>query len=245
MNIRASCLSLIPALFALFLFPATASGQNARTVVFRLICFEHRNEITSARIDKGPEPGKFHEIILLTGNFTDDYQSAFADNTVRFFVADPSVPEGRRIVAEGPLAQGDRQLFLLLPETKGTRPYRVYAMNDDETSFPMGAVRVLNMCPTKVRFNLAGADMPPIDPGKVVIYPPVMRFDEWNMYQVRIDLANSDGNWVPVSSPSWKATKLKRDLVITMMDPVAQYPRIAYYKDIPPWRKPKPETPTP
>jgi hypothetical protein len=232
---------MIPVLLlALSFLPSISYGQNDRKVTFRLLCFEHREGVTSARIDVGGEPGKFQEMILLTGNFTDEYKVSFPDNIIRFHVADPARPDGRRIVAEGPLAQGDHQLFLLLPESNGTRPYRVYAMNDEESVFPMGGIRVLNLCPSQIRFNLAGAEMKPIEPGKIVVYPPILRFDEWGMYQVRIDLASADGDWIPVSSPSWKASKLKRDLIITMLDPVAQYPRISYYKDIPPWRKPKP-----
>lgn len=233
---------LIPALriwFVLGLLSAVAAGQDERKVVFRVLCFEHRADITSAGIDIGKDPGKFHEIVLLTGNFTAEYKSTFADNTVRFHVADATQPDGRRIVAAGALAQGERQLFLLLPGPDGSRPYRVMAFDDDERTFPMGAVRVLNLCPTMIRLNFAGADMKLIQPGKVVVYPPVRQVDEWNMYQVRIDFANAKGAWVPVSSPSWKASTLKRDLVITLLDPVSHYPRIASYKDIPPWRKPQ------
>jgi hypothetical protein len=73
----------------------------------------------------------------------------------------------------------------------------------------------------------------------VVVYPPVRQVDEWNMYQARIDFANAKGDWVPVSSPSWKASTQKRDLVITLLDPVSHYPRIASYKDLPPWHKPQ------
>ncbi len=221
------------------LLSAIAVGENDRKVVFRVLCLEHRADITRARMDIGKDPGKFHEIVLLTGNFTDEYQSSFADNAVRFHVADATQPDGRRIVAAGALAQSERQLFLLLPETDGTRPYRVFALNDDESAFPMGAVRVINLCPVMIRLNLAGADMKPIEPGKVVVYPPVRRFDEWNMYQARIDFANAKGDWVPVSSPSWKASTRKRDLVITLLDPVSHFPRIASYKDLPPWRKPQ------
>lgn len=234
---------LLPALrfvsWLWLLLCAFAEGQNERKVAFRVLCLEHRDGITHARIDAGKDSGKSHEIILLTGNFTDEYKSSFADNAVRFYVADASKPDGRRLVAAGPLAQGERQLFLLLPESDGSRPYRVFAFNDDESVFPMGAIRVLNLCPVMIRLNLAGADMKPIQPGKVAIYPPVRQIDEWNMYQVRIDFANAKGDWVPVSSPSWKSSALKRDLVITLLDPVSHDPRIASYKDLPPWHKPQ------
>ena len=231
-------LSTLRFCFLLLLLPqALAAEQNERKVAFRLLCFEHRDGITSARIDVGKDTGKFHEIILLTGNFTNEYKGSFADNTVRFYVTDETKPDGRRIVATGPLALGERQLFLLLPEPDGSRPYRVYALNDDESVFPMGGVRVLNLCPTMIRLNLAGTDMKPIQPGKVAVYPPVRQIDEWHMYQARIDFATATGDWVPVASPSWKSSAQKRDLVITMLDPVSHYPRIASYKDIPPWRK--------
>ncbi len=219
---------------AVFAAPsARAQEASGRAVSFRVICPEHRDGITSAFLasPQGEDPG---EIPLLSGNFTGEYKSRFPDNKVTLVAGGGDAT----IVAEGKLASAARQVFLLLPDPAGKHPYRILAMNDDERTFPMGGVRILNLCPGPVRFTIAGAEQKPISPGQITIYPPVKTVDEWNMYQVFIDYGTPEGGWVRVSTPSWKGTELKRDFVITTLDPRSRQPRIYNFKDIPPWRRP-------
>jgi hypothetical protein len=216
-----------------------AAAQDARTVTFRAMCFQYMDEIDTVNLPAPGGAGKV-EIPLPTSGFTPDFKAAFSDGLARFFVNRTNPATGKeepKLIAEGKLASGERQVFLLLPSPDKALVYRVHAMNDDEKSFPMGATRVMNLAPLKIRLNLAGADLPPIPAGDIVIYPPVKKADEWGMYTARIDFDNGKGGWIPVATQSWKTSDRKRDLVITMLDPKTRQPAIRLYQDIPPWRQ--------
>lgn len=221
-----------------FLAPSLKAQEEGRTVAFRVICLEHSQNIREVSVATGSSDGSL-TIPLLTGNFTESFKASFPTESAILFVDDPGAPQQRRVVATGKLATGTQQVFLLVPDTGKKIPYRIIAMNDDERSFPMGSVRILNLCAGPIRVNLAGTNMKPINPGKSTTYPPVKLVDEWGMYQARLDFATPDKQWIPVASPSWKGTKLKRDLVIARLNKRSKQPLISYYKDIPPWRKPE------
>lgn len=219
--------------------PAVVSAQQeGREVTFRTLCFQHQDGLMEAKVASGKGKGGAFEVPLLSGNFSEQIKARFLNETAFLFVDDATAPDGRKVIARGKLASAKLQIFLLLPDPSKKMPYRIVAMNDDEKSFPMGSVRILNLCPGPVRFNFAGTDMKPIQPGKIVVYPPVKSIDEWGMYQVGIAYGTPEGKWITVATPSWKSVNLKRDFVITALDPRSKQPRISYYKDIPPWRKP-------
>jgi hypothetical protein len=219
------------------LLPARA--QEARTVTFRAMCYQHMNEVTELSLPAPAGEGK-SQIPLPTSGFTPDIKAAFTGGMVRFTRDEVDPTSGKtapKVVAEGKLASGERQVFILLPSPDKNLVYRVFAMNDDEKSFPMGATRVMNLAALKIRLNLAGTDLPPIPPGDVVVYPPVKKVDEWGMFTARIDFDNGKDGWIPVATQSWKTSDRKRDLVITMIDPKTRQPTIRLYQDIPPWRE--------
>jgi hypothetical protein len=233
----------------MFKFPALAAaslvclvsarGQEARTVTFRAMCYQHMGEVTEVTL---PAPGGegSTRIPLPTSGFSPEFKAAFTGGVARFTVDATNPATGKsepKVIAEGKLASGERQVFLLLPSPEKSLVYRIHAMNDDEKSFPMGGTRVLNLAALKIRLNLAGADLPPIPPGDTVVYPMVKKADEWGMYTARIDFDNGKGGWVPVATQSWKASDRKRDMVITMLDPKTRQPSIRLYQDIPPWRE--------
>lgn len=216
-----------------------ARAEEARTVTFRAMCYQHMDEVTEVDLSAPSGEGKTR-IPLPTSGFTPDFKASFTGGLVRFTrdEVDPaSGKTGPKVVAEGKLASGDRQVFILLPSPGKNLVYRVHAMNDDEKSFPMGATRVMNLAALKIRLNLAGADLPAIPPGDVVVYPPVKKVDEWGMFTARIDFDNGKGGWIPAATQSWKTSDRKRDLVITMIDPKTRQPSIRLYQDIPPWRE--------
>ena len=226
--LAASLVSLLPAL-----------SQEARTVTFRAMCYQHMNDLTTVTLPAPGGEGKT-EIPLPTSGFTPDFKAAFTGGVARFYAEATNPATGKsepKVIAEGKLASGDRQVFLLLPSPDKAFVYRVHATNDDEKSFPMGSTRVMNLAPLKIRLNLAGSDLPPIPAGDTVVYPPVKKVDEWGMYTARIDFDNGKGGWVPVATQSWKTSDRKRDLVITVLDPKTRQPVIRLYQDIPPWRQ--------
>lgn len=215
-------------------------GQAATRVSFRVLCFEHVQEITSVFVAvPGGADGKL-EVPLYTSEFSGEFETAFAGGRASLFVEETGADGNitRRVVAEGPLGRSPRQAFVLVPAPEGEDAvYRIVSFDDREESFPMGATRVINFASFPVRLNLAGADMPPIEPGGAQVYPPVRAVDDWNMFSVRVDFGVEADRWVPVATQSWKASDRKRDWVITRVDPATRQPAIRLYQDIPPWRQ--------
>jgi hypothetical protein len=216
------------------------SAQNVpgTEVSFRVLCFEHRDNVTTV-LAPGDDAAKI-EVPLFTNEFSDPLKARFSGGKAAFYVEEklPDGKIGRKLVAEGSLGKGPRQAFVLIPtEQKTGAIYRIVAFDDAEESFPMGATRVINLAPFPIRLNLAGADMEAIKPGGIGVYPMVKKVDEWNMYTARIDFEVKEGQWVGVSTQSWKASERKRDWVVTRFDQNTKQPAIRLYQDIPPWRK--------
>lgn len=217
--------------------PRLAAQAQGTDVSFRVLCFEHRDNITSAfaAVD---ETNRI-EVPFYTSDFSDSLKARFTGGKARLFVEE-TAPDGSKkpkVVAEGNLATGNRQAFVLIPTDAKTGPtYRIVAFDDSEQAFPMGATRVINLAPFAIRLNLAGTDIPPIKPGGVGVFPIVKKVDEWNMYTARIDFEVSEGKWVAVATQSWKASDRKRDWVITRFDQATRQPAIRLYQDVPPWR---------
>ena len=214
--------------------------DDGRLVKFRLLCYEQARGTLKAFVT-GPE-GRKQEVEFFTGGFGPQIVGKFSGGKVRFFtesIGSDGKPVST-IVAEGNLGPAAVQMFLLLPEATDKGPvYKVLTFDDLEASFPMGSTRVINLAPLPIRLNLAGADMPPIKPGGVQVYPRVKVVDEWNMFTARIDLGIEANQWVAMATQSWKASDRKRDWVITHVDPATQEPTIRLYQDIPPWREDK------
>lgn len=217
---------------------APAQGTPGTEVSFRVLCFEHRDNVTSV-LAPGDDAAKI-EVPLYTNEFSDPLKARFTGGKAAFYVEEklPDGKIGRKLVAEGSLGKGTRQAFVLIPTDQKTGAiYRIVAFDDAEESFPMGATRVINLAPFPIRLNLAGADMEAIKPGGIGVYPMVKKVDEWNMYTARIDFEVQEGQWVGVSTQSWKASERKRDWVVTRYDQATRQPAIRLYQDVPPWRK--------
>lgn len=226
------------ALFCLAALPLAAQ-DNARTVKFRVLCYEHVNGVIEGI---APAPGGARvPVNFYTGGIGPQIEGRFSGERAVFFVEKPG-PDGkivRTILANGKLDPSPVQLFLLLPEVQKQADgsiYRLLAFDDSEAKFPMGATRVINLAPYDIRLNLAGTDLEPIKPGGMKVYPQVKAVDEWNMFSARVDFLAED-QWVPVSTQSWKASDRKRDWVITQINPQTKTPAISLYQDIPPWRE--------
>ncbi len=224
---------------ALLVSNAAALAQNGGTeVTFRILCFEHRNDITSV-LAPGNDAQRI-EVPLYTNEFSDQMKARFIGGKASFYIEETGADgkPARKVVAEGKLAAGNRQAFVLIPTDGEKGPtYRVVAFDDREESFPMGATRVINLAPFPIRLNLAGADMEPIKPGGLGLFPMVRKVDEWNMYSARIDFEVQPEQWVAVATQSWKSSDGKRDWVVTRFDQATRQPAIRLYQDIPPWRK--------
>lgn len=216
----------------------SAQGAEGAEISFRVLCFEHREKVTS--VLASGDGGKTIEIPLYTSDFSEVFKASFKGGKASLFVEE-STADGKKqhkLVAEGKLAKSARQAFVLIPTDSKTGPiYRIVAFEDGEETFPMGATRVINLAPFPIRLNLAGTDMPPIKPGGLGMYPEVKKVDDWNMYTARIQFGVAADQWVDVATQSWKASKRKRDWVIARFDAATKQPAIRQYQDVPPWRK--------
>jgi len=209
-------------------------------VTFRVLCFQQLDNIGKVFVpDKSGLPTT--ELPLYTGGISKDFKETFYDGKVRLVLPHKNPATGAdtgKVVAEGNLASGSRQIFLLLPLGKNGITYQVHAMDDDKKAFPMGAIRMLNMSPSDVRVKLAGSALPALAPGKTAIYPQVRKVDDWNMYMAEIFIAKKGNEWLPVATQSWKSSDAKRDFVIVLIDPDTNQPSVRLYKDLPPWSLP-------
>jgi hypothetical protein len=218
-------------------FKASAQAAGGTEISFRVLCFEQRDGVTSAMVPAGD--GNKVEVPFYTSDFSPLLKAKFAGGKAAFYVEE-TLPNGKpqnKLVAEGKLASGTRQAFILIPNEPSEGPvYRIVAFDDSGESFPMGGLRVINLAPFPIRLNLAGTDTAPIKPGGVGMYPMVKKADEWNMYTARIQFGVADQKWVDVATQSWKASDRKRDWVIARFDPATKQPAIRQYQDIPPWK---------
>lgn len=238
MTRRSLCLALATMATLLAGTPRLAAQAAGTDVSFRVLCFEHRDNITSA-FASVDETNRV-EVPFYTSDFSEPLKARFTGGKARFFVEE-TAPDGKKIpkvIAEGNLVNAPRQAFVLIPTDAKTGPaYRIVAFDDSVQSFPMGSTRVINLAPFAIRLNLAGTDIPPIKPGGVSVFPLVKKVDEWNMYTSRIDFEVTEGKWVAVANQSWKASDRKRDWVITRFDTASRQPAIRLYQDVPPERK--------
>lgn len=217
---------------------AAAQEDPIEDISFRVLCFEYRDKVTSVLASAAN--GEKITVPLYTSGFSEVMKAGFSGGKASFFTEE-TLPDGkirRNVVAEGKLASGTSQAFLLVPTKLKTGPiYRIIAFDDSEKSFPMGATRVINLAKFPIRLNLAGVDMPPIKPGGLGMYNEVRKVDSWNMYTARIQFQLSPDKWVDVATQSWKSSDRKRDWVITRFNETTKEPAIRQYMDIPPWRR--------
>jgi hypothetical protein len=233
-------LILITTAFAVsIVFPTpcrAAESKPDETIAFRVLCTETRDEVVSVL----PPKGNSSKIVvpLYVGSFSELITAKFADHKAAFYV-DEKQAKGkavRKLVAEGPLASGLRQAFIVVPSKEETGPiYRIVAFDDSDGCFPMGSTRVFNLTPFPVRLNVVGTQHDPILPGDSGMYPICKKVDEWNMYSVGIDMEIDGGRWQAIAKQSWKASDRKRDWVIITYDIATKQPKIRQYQDIPPW----------
>ncbi len=212
--------------------------QSDTEISFRVLCFEQRDEITSVLAPAAD--GAKIEVPLYTSDFSQIIKARFTGGKATFYIEEKGADGSPKLklVADGALAKGLRQAFVLIPTDAKTGPvYRVVAFEDGEDSFPMGSTRVINLAPFPIRLNLAGQDMPPIKPGGVGTYPQVKKVDDWNMFTAKFQFGVTADRWVDVSTQSWKSSDRKRDWVITRFNKETKQPAIRLYQDIPPWRR--------
>ncbi|RYD35517.1 MAG: hypothetical protein EOP85_18955 [Verrucomicrobiaceae bacterium] len=50
-----------------------------------------------------------------------------------------------------------------------------------------------------------------------------------------VEFLSADGKWIKGQSVSWKATDLRRQIVVMSIDPKFKQPAVRMFPDLPPW----------
>lgn len=217
--------------------PCNAATKDTGTEVsFRVICTESLAGADHMLLAK--ENASVVEVPLYVGNFSDLFKGRFTDQKATFYIEDKGADGkvGRKLVAEGPLAKGSRQAFIVTPSSvKGGPIYQILAFDDTEGSFKMGGTRLINMAPMAARLNVAGTLQEPVPARESAVYPICKKVDDWNMYSVTVELEIKPGEWQKIATQSWRSSDKKRDWVVVSFDAATKKPAVRQYLDIPPW----------
>lgn len=219
-------------LFVVLAASSVLSGQQPRSIEFRVLCLEHRDGITEAYLASAGSGAGGSKIPLLTSGSSEVIQGGFAGTHATLVAG--SEPDAKP-VATGPLAKSARQWFLLVPSGGKDAPYQIQAFDDDLTSFPAGRVRAVNLSPVAVRYTIAGEKGVQLSPGKSALLPLPSKTDDYGLYPVLIEFQSGDGKWVRAQQTSWKALKDLRETVVTLVDASTRQPAVRKFRDTPPW----------
>lgn len=223
---------------------STLAAQAQRKVLFRTLCLEHRDGVTEA-FAPSANPEQPHKVPLYTSGISPVFETTFPTSDAALFVdtTDANGKPQRKIVAKGSLANGERQLFILIPSTEKDGPtYQIRAYPDDTKAFALGSVMALNLSPVPIRFEISGSTTPEVPANKVALFPTPKKVNEYNMYPVAVEFKSGNGQWIRGQSTSWKASERKRDIVVTLVDMKFKQPQVRLFTDIPPWTD-RPNTP--
>lgn len=221
----------------LSLVPSVSFSQTSRKIEFRTLCLEQVKGLETVKLFTGDDEDN-PEVTLYT-DVSPSIAGVFKTKQAVFCVesagADGKVE--RTVVGKATLGKSSRQLFLFIPSGggKGKPAYHVKAYDDDLRSFAMGNIRAINLAPVPVRFILSGASTPQIPPGKFARFPHSTKVDEYKMYSVITEFMSANGEWVKGQSTSWKASKRRREIVITLVDAKYKLPVVRMFTDFPVW----------
>ena len=220
----------------LALSAAAATAQEVRKVKFRTLCLAHAGGVTELAIPAAKPGQPAVAVPLYTASISPVIEGSFP-TAEAVFHGKAAGPDGKPVVAaRATLGKSARQLFFFLPAKEGSpTPYEIRVFDDDTDSFKLGSIRMINLASMPVRFTLGGDPTPEIAAGQSVILPQAKKKDEFNMYTVAMELGGADGKWSKAYSAAWKASKERREIVVTLVDEQFKQPTVKMYSDIPPW----------
>jgi hypothetical protein len=230
--------------FLLLGFAGLAHGQGARKFSFRTLCFTYVDQVTKLYLPN-PENGGRSEVPLFTEVYSLPAAGSSVDGKVTFYLSPDAPTAGKPVPSLPPVAvpESGKILFLFLPNPgKKGEPYRIVAMADDTSSFPLGSVKILNLTAAQLRFDLgehAEDKGIPVAPGKTVIVDSVKKVNHLNQYDAKVLYALKPGEFTPFYNSRWRSVDAKRDIAIVYLDPVSKQPMVNLYEDAPPAEAPK------
>lgn len=231
------------AFIAVTLSMSVSYAEGVRKVSFRTLCLERVVGIESVSIP-GVNPPDIRKFELYT-DVSPLVEGVFKTDEAAFYIEKPPGPDGKpvwELVGKTPMGKSDRQLFVFTPGEvgEGKLPYLVRSFDDDIKSFGMGHVRAINLAPVPIRFILSGDTTPQIPATKYALFPHSKKVNDYDMYPVEVEFLGDNGKWVTGQSVSWKATDLRREIVVTLIDPKYKRPAVRMFTDFPPWMEKSP-----
>lgn len=217
---------------------AAAHAQDVRKVAFRTLGLEPIPELRELHLPAATPKGKALAVPILAVSLSPVFEGEFKGNEAVFFAKAGDVST---LVAKGKLAKSKRQVLFFKPvkNEQGKDSYEVHAFDDDLADFKFGSIRVINLSPKEVRFNMAGKEMPSVPPGGSAIYPQAKDVDEFNIYPVTVETRGDGDAWAKVYSASWKASDRRREIAFVQYEERFQQWPVTLISDDPPWTQAK------
>ncbi len=228
--------SILAVLLAL---AAPLAAQETRTITLRTLCFTHVNNVKKLYLP-GEEAGTVVEVPLFTEVFSLPVTATAKGGKVSFLLDKEPPAEGKPPAALPPvsLPSASKVLFLFLPNPGNKDvPYKVVAMGDDESSFPLGTTKAMNLTAATLRFDLGefvDAKGIVVGPGKTTIIPPVRKVNHLNQFDAKVLYEIKPGVFEVFYNSRWRSVSRKRDIAIAYVDPVSKQPMVTLYEDAPP-----------
>jgi hypothetical protein len=230
---------MIPRFLVLMLALAAPLSAQTRKVTLRTLCFSHVNGVKKVFLP-GPEPGSLAEVPLYTEVFSLPVEVNITGGKASFLLSEAAPEPGKQRAALPAVNVPDssKVLFLFLPNPgKPEAPYLVVPMADDESAFPLGTTKAMNLTPANIRFDLgefAGAKGVVVAPGKTAIIESVKKVNHLNQFDAKVMYEVKPKEFVEFYNSRWRSVAGKRDIAIAYMDPQSKKPMVNLYEDAPP-----------
>ncbi|PAW75852.1 MAG: hypothetical protein B9S38_00440 [Verrucomicrobiia bacterium Tous-C4TDCM] len=221
------------------------SAQETRKISLRTLCFAHTDGVVKVFV-AGSEPGTSTEVPLFTETFSRPVEVVAIDGKLTFAISAPTAGQAKEPTPALPavkLPYGSKILCLFLPNAgKKGQPYQVVAVADDLASFPLGSVKLMNLTPAVLRFDLgehAGPKGVTVEPGKTGMLASIRKVNHLNQYDAKGLYQMKPGEFVQFYNSRWRSVAAKRDIAIAYLDPQSKQPMANLYEDAPAFEIPK------
>lgn len=154
---------------------------------------------------------------------------------------DPKKPEAAAALAASVAVSPSisKGILIVLPAPPDTKPaYRAVFLEDSPTAFPKGESRVISLLPVETAIE-AGEHKLPIQPGKIVVVPPVKKRNEFNNAQTNFYYREGEA-WVAFTERQLQYLDAFRRVFIVYATPGSSQPFVRTILDVAPAVPPKP-----
>lgn len=199
-------------------FPFIASAEPPPTAAISVFCFRYAGDLQSLLVKSGEESTEAIE--LSTANLVGPVKAVVEKGAVMFFQKPAGEGAAPRPAASIKLpADAKRAVVVLVPAAEGEAlPYRGFAFSHENRAFPMGSMKIVNLSPYPVRWNIGGEVMG-LRPGGVEGFRPK---GEPGSNQNVVFQVEKEGRWLPLTTTRWAVRDDRRYLMCLYEDPATR-----------------------